>query len=201
MLDTPAIETPAIEALGLLEIDGVPRAIRSQDEALKRAPVDVVAFAPVSPGKVIFILSGDVASVEESLEAADQVAGSRRIDHLFLPGVDPQVVTALLGERQDVDPTGALGTLEFSTVAAGILAADCAVKACEVHLGRLHLASGFGGKAYFTLWGSQSDVEAAVEAAVDLVGEKAIDFDVIPAPSPDLDPNRFVRPWALDPAE
>jgi len=194
-------ENPSIEALGLLEIDGVPRAIRAQDEALKRAPVEVVAFAPVSPGKVIFILSGDVASVEESLQAADEVAGSRRIDHLFLPGIHPQVVKALLGERRDIDPEGALGTLEFSTVAAGILAADCAVKTSDVQLGRLHLASGFGGKAYFTLWGPQSDVEAAVEAAVELADEKATDFDVIPAPSPELDPNRFVRPWSLDPAE
>ena len=195
------LETSPIEALGLLEIDGIPRASRAQDEALKRAPVQVVAFAPVSPGKVIFIMAGDVASVEESLAAADEVAGSRRIDHLFLPGVHPDVVGALLGERREMEPYQALGTLEFSTVAAGILGADCAVKTSEIQLGRLHLASGFGGKAYFTLWGPQSDVEAAVDAAGAVTEEKAIDSDVLPAPHPELDPNRFIRPWTIDPAE
>src|SRR4051812_14408223 len=55
------------EALGLLEIDGVPRALRSQDAALKRAPITVLACAPVSPSKVVLIFAGDVASVEESL--------------------------------------------------------------------------------------------------------------------------------------
>ena len=61
---------PEIEALALLEIEGIPSALRAQDEALKMAEIQIVAFAPVSPGKVIFIFAGDVASVEASLEAA-----------------------------------------------------------------------------------------------------------------------------------
>ena len=115
------------EALGLLEIDGVPRAIRCQDEALKQAEIQIVAFAPVSPGKVVFIFGGDVASVEESLRVADRIAGSRRIDYLFLPGVHPQVVAALLGTRTTIEAHRSLGLLEFSTVAAAIRAADCAI--------------------------------------------------------------------------
>lgn len=189
-----------IEALGLLEIDGVPRAIRCQDEALKRAHVEVIAFAPVSPGKVVFIMAGDVASVEESLATANEIAGSRRLDYLFLPGIHPKVVTALLGNRTPIEPNQSLGLLEFSTVAAGIQAADCAIKTADIQLGRLHLASGFGGKAYFTLWGSQSDVEVAVDAANEIAGEKALDSEVIASPQGDLNPNLFVRPWGIDPA-
>jgi microcompartment protein CcmL/EutN len=189
-----------IEALGLLEIDGLPRAIRCQDEALKRAPVEVIAFAPVSPGKVVFIMAGDVASVEESLATANEIAGSRRLDYLFLPGIHPKVVTALLGNRNPIEPNQSLGLLEFSTVAAGIQAADCAIKTADIQLGRLHLASGFGGKAYFTLWGSQSDVEVAVDAANEIAGEKALDSEVIASPQEDLNPNQFVRPWGIDPA-
>lgn len=189
-----------IEALGLLEIDGVPRAIRCQDEALKQAPVQVVAFAPVSPGKVIFIFAGDVASVEESLAVADRVAGSRRLDHLFLPGIHPEVVEALFGQREETKPHTSLGLLEFKTVASAIQAADCAVKTAAIRLGRLHLATGFGGKGYFTLWGEQSDVEAAVDAAQTSAAEKALDSEVIAAPHHEMNPNEFIRPWGLDPA-
>jgi len=194
------VASPPIEALGLIEIDGIPRAIRAQDAALKQAEIRVVAFAPVSPGKVIFIMGGDVASVEESVQIADQIAGCHRIDYLMLPGIHPQVVTALLGTKQKIDTSQALGTIEFQTVAAGILGADCAVKTCDVKLGRLHLASGYGGKAYFTIWGQHSDVEAALESASGVTPEKVLDYEIIPAPHQDLNPNRFVRPWALDPA-
>ena len=99
-----------------------------------------------------------------------------------------------------MDSHQSLGLLEFSTVASGIEAADCAVKTAQIQLGRLHLASGFGGKAYFTVAGSQSDVEVAIAAAQANAGEKALDFEVIASPHGDLDPNQFVRPWGIDPA-
>ena len=38
---------PEIEALALLEIEGIPSALKAQDEALKMAEIQVVAFAPV----------------------------------------------------------------------------------------------------------------------------------------------------------
>ena len=189
-----------VEALGLLEIDGVPRAIRCQDEALKRAPVEVLAFAPVSPGKVVFILAGDVASVEESLAAADQIAGSLRIDHLFLPGVHPAVIGALLGKQTPTGTDRSLGVLEFKTVASALRGADCALKAAEISLGRLHLASGFGGKAYFSVFGELCDVEAATTAVLAQEEKNMLDFEVIAAPHPEMSPTLFRRPWALDPS-
>ena len=194
-------QTPDIEALALLEIEGIPTALRAQDAALKQAPVSVVAFAPVTPGKVVFIFSGDVASVEESLSVADVVAGSRRIDKLFLPGIHQSVVRAIHNHREQAENGTALGILELSSVAAGIQAADAAIKTAEVSILRVHPASGFGGKTFVTLAGEQCDVEAAVEAAVDLTQEKTLDHEVIPMPHPEVDPNRFVRPWSLDPAD
>ena len=193
-------QTPNIEALALLEIEGIPTALKAQDAALKQAPVEIVAFAPVTPGKVVFIFAGDVASVEESLEVADVTAGSRRIDKLLLPGIHPSVVRAIHDHREPAQEGDALGMLELSSVAAGILAADAAIKCADVTILRIHPASGFGGKAFVTLSGYQADVEAAIDAAVDLTQEKTLDHEVIPMPHRDLNPNRFVRPWALDPA-
>ncbi len=198
-LDSPAVTLPHHEALGLLEIDGVPRAVRAQDAALKRAPIEVLACAPVSPGKMVLILAGTVASVEESLAAADEVAGSARLDKLFLPGVHPAVIAAL-GGAEEQRGADALGLLELATVAAALVAADAAVKATDVRLGRMHLASGFGGKAYFTLAGTQADVEAAVAAAGAAAGDRLRDHEIIAAPHDDLERSLFVRPWPLDPA-
>ena len=67
------------EALAVLEIDGVARATLAQDAALKRAQVEVLGCAPLSPGKMALLLAGPVAIVEESLAAALEIAGSRLI--------------------------------------------------------------------------------------------------------------------------
>ncbi len=163
------------EALGLLEIDGVPRALRSQDAALKRAPITVLACAPVSPSKVVLIFAGDVASVEESLDAASGDLGSRLIDRLFLPGVHPSVLHAVRGDRA-LGGADALGIYELASVAATIIAADAALKAVDVRIGRMHLASGFAGRGFFTLYGALSDVEAASATVQSDFGRQAPRF-------------------------
>ncbi len=189
----------AHEALGLIEIDGVPRAVRAQDAALKKAPAVVLACAPVSPGKVVLVLGGDIAAVEESLAAADLVAASMRVDLLFLPGIHPSVVAAVRGER-DREAAASLAVCELHTAAATVRAADVAVKAAAVRLGRLHLASGYGGRGFFTLLGGQSDVEAATAAVREAAGERLRDLEIIAAPHDELVAGAFTRPWPLDPA-
>lgn len=188
------------EAIGLLEIDGLPRALRAQDAALKRAPVTILACAPVSPNKVVLLLAGDVASVEESLKAAEDGLGSRRIDRLFLPGVHPAVLAAVRGDRlvPNDDP---LGIFELATVSATICAADTAVKATHVRIERMHLASGFGGRGYFCLRGEQADVEEASALIASSMGERLLDAEVIAAPHGELQQGAFTRPWNLDPAD
>jgi len=188
------------EALGLLEIDGLPRAVRAQDAALKKAAVAILACAPVSPGKVVLIMAGELASVEESMLASQNVAASALIDRLLLPGVHPAVVAAI-GGAHETHRASALAVLELTSVAAAVAAADAALKAAHVTLGRMHLATGFGGKAFFTLLGEQADVEAAVAAAHETAGERLRDVEIIPAPHDELERTLVARPWPLDPAD
>ena len=193
-------ERSDLESLALLEIDGVPRAIRAQDAALKRAPTLVLACTPVSSGKAVLILAGSIAAVEESLKEAEEIVGSRRLDRLFLPGVHPDLLLALRGARTERHGE-ALAILELKNVAATLEAADSALKAAKVGLGRLHLATGFGGKGFFTLWGEQAEVEAGVAASLRVAGERALDHEIIPAPHNELDDAAFLRPWPIDPAD
>lgn len=174
------------------------RATRAQDAALKRAPVVVLACAPVSPGKVVLLLAGDVASVEESLAAARAVVGNKEVDTLYLPGVHPRVIDAVYGV-QHASHAEALGILELASVAATLGAADAAVKTSDVQIGRMHLAAGYGGKGYFTLRGAQSAVEAALEAGAQVGGPRTLDQEIIPAPHDELELAAFTRPWGIDP--
>ncbi|MEE2959319.1 MAG: BMC domain-containing protein [Myxococcota bacterium] len=187
-------------ALALLEIDGVPSAYRARDEAQKQAPVTTLAFTPVSPGKVILIFTGAIACVEESLAAADNILGPRRIDLLFLPGIHPQALKVIGGKRTKLPEQSAMGIVECSTIASGVRAADSMVKGAAIQLLRLHLGSGFGGKAFIEFSGDVADVEAALDIATDHLGENLIDQELIPAPHPELLESGFVRPWSIDPA-
>jgi len=199
--NTPAVnEISEIEALALLEIDGIARAVRAQDEALKRAPVTVLTCAPVSPAKALLVLGGPLANIEEALTAADRIIGSRQLDRLLIPAVHPAVVQAMVG-RHEKRTTECLAICELTTAAATLEAADAAVKTTPVQIGRLHLATGFGGRGFFTLWGVQSDVEAAIERVVQLSGAKLLDHEVIAAPHDELEAAAFVRAWPVDPAD
>jgi microcompartment protein CcmL/EutN len=189
-----------IEALALLEIDGIARAIRAQDEALKRAHVAVLTCAPVSPAKALLVLGGGLANIEEAISAADAVVGSRRIDYLLIPAVHKDVVSALLGQRRKRQ-CEALAICELATAATTLGAADAAVKTAPVYLGRLHLATGFGGRGFFTLFGQQSDIEAAVERVAQTAGDKLLDHEIIPAPHDELEAAAFVRAWPVDHAD
>ena len=62
------------------------------------------------------------------------------------------------------------------------------------------LATGFGGKGYFTLFGRQEEVEAGMDAACELAGGRVTDQDLIPAPHGELESSVFTRPWRADPA-
>ena len=73
------------EAVALVEIASIARGYVTLDQLAKRAEVVVHEARPVTPGKFIILFAGDVAPVQESLEAAREVAQSSLIDELLLP--------------------------------------------------------------------------------------------------------------------
>jgi len=179
--------TDELPALSVVEVGSIARGVVVADAIVKRATVRLLRSDPVTPGKLVIVMAGQVAEVEESLEAAREVAGVEELDVLLLPHAHPAIVPALDGiEREPTD--GALGVLELSTVAATLRAADAALKEAETRLVALHLARGIGGKGYVVLQGEQHDVEASLDA-----GEGAVDHahrvgrELIARPHPDLD--------------
>lgn len=173
-------------ALALVEIGSLARAYAVLDAVAKKAPVTVVGFDEVSPGKTLLTFVGGEAEVEESLVQARVLTGDALLDHLYLPGVHPSVVAALRGSvpRQSVD---ALVAVETRCAAAAVRAADAGLKAAQVELIRLKLARGIGGKGLLLFTGELYDVQAAAEAAAGAAGEgQVVGTEVVAQPHPEV---------------
>lgn len=151
-------------ALALLEFDSIADGIAAGDAMVKRAPVELLRAGTVHPGRFLLLACGEVADVEEAVDAGCASNPASLIGVTLLPGVDPQVVDALRGSRREGGE--ALGIVETTAVAPIVQAADAAVKGAEVTLRELRLADDLGGKGYLLLGGTITEVEAGVEAAL-----------------------------------
>ena len=181
-----AMHRPQKPAIALLELDSIARALRTGDAMVKRAEVEVAYAGPVSPGKYLILVTGFEAEVEESWLAGKADAGDHLVDSLFLPGAHEAAVSAVHGVTRTLGDDLSLGVLETRTVSAAIVACDTAVKTTDVDVLEMRLGKGIGGKGVFTLSGAQSDVEAALEAALISIEDRraVIAHELIPRPDP-----------------
>ena len=191
---TPAFYTPnelgtdLVPALGFLELSSISRGLYLTDVVLKKAPIRVIASQPVSSGKHVLLYIGDVGSIEESHQAAIDLADGTILKQILIPGVHEELapyLDSIWSAQPTRTPAGeSVGIVESSTLAGAILSADRALKTARVSLCRMRLGQGIGGKAYFVLTGQQADVEAAVDAARDTLNqvESFCRVDVIPRP-------------------
>lgn len=144
----------------------------------KRAALGLVLTGTVQPGHYLVLVAGDVASVEEAVDAARNKPSHTLLDEVLLPDIHPDVVAALKGGRSSIDGE-ALGVVETSTVAALLLAADRGIKGAKVGIREINIADGLGGKAYVLFGGTVSDVEVAVEVASSTVAAGGLVGDVV----------------------
>lgn len=165
-------------AIALVEFGSIAAGIEAGDAMVKRAALDVIHAGTVHPGKYLVLIGGQVAEVEEALDAAFLVAGGHVLDRMFLPDPHPQLVAALTGAREAGEGE-ALGIVETVSVAAAIRAGDAGLKGALVTLQEIFVADGLGGKGYLLFRGPLVEVEAAVElgsarAVGSLIGSRVI---------------------------
>ncbi len=168
-------------ALALIDFRSIAAGIEAADAMVKRAQIGVIRAGTVQPGRYLVLIGGAVADVEESLAAGLELGGDQVVDHVYLPGVHPEVVEAIGGGRMP-EPSDALGVVETSSAASVIRAADAGIKGASVSLVEIRLADGLGGKGVVLFSGVVADVEAAVEigAGVLDVADQLIRTVVIP---------------------
>jgi microcompartment protein CcmL/EutN len=173
--------------LGVLEIDGLARGIVAADAALKKAAAQVLWAGPVTPGKYLLLLRGEVAETEEALAAGAAVAGDRLLEQLLLPQAHAEVWLALGPPRRL--PLRAVGIVETLGAVGALRGLDAACKAADVAAASLQLSRGIGGKGLFTLSGEQHALEAALDAAANILGSGLVERQLIPRPHPGLSAN------------
>lgn len=171
-----------MSVLGMVEFDSIAVGIRASDAMVKAAPIELIESRPITPGKYISLVTGDVASVEASVRAGVENAGTDHVIESFvLANLHDQVLPAIIGEAP-IPAMDAVGVLETRSAAKIVEAADAACKAAPVRLITLHLANHIGGKGYTVFAGDVADVEASVDAGAVIAGADLIERVVIPNP-------------------
>jgi microcompartment protein CcmL/EutN len=173
----------AKNSIGLIELTSIAAGFQACDAMLKAAGVDLMLSRSICSGKYIVMVRGDVAAVQASVEAGVAGARSSVIDSFVIPNLHESVFPAIAGAA-NVEELEALGVVESFSVAALIEGADAAVKAANVRLIEIRLAMALGGKAFVTLTGNVAAVDAAVDAASQVVGQKGMLVNKVVIPSP-----------------
>jgi microcompartment protein CcmL/EutN len=171
----------ASPALALIEFDSIAAGLHAGDAMVKHAPIACIVAGTVQPGHYLVLISGEVADVEESLQAGRAAGGAHVIDTVFLPHVHPAVIGALAGGRdvQSGTALAALGVIETVTVPAAIRSADAGVKGAQVALLEVRLADGLHGKGLTLFTGEVADVEAAIEIGLGAIEPRHVINQVV----------------------
>ncbi len=168
----------------VIELSSIARGIETCDEMMKAAAVKLLKASTICPGKYMIIVGGDTGSVEASMEVGKRVAGECLVDELFIANINDQLMPAI-SNTNPIPTEGAVGVLEYYSVASAIVAADRAAKTADVALIEVRTGFAIGGKGFVTLSGSVSAVREAVEAAK-AQNELLVQSAVIPRPTPEL---------------
>ncbi|KXS49446.1 Carboxysome shell and ethanolamine utilization microcompartment protein CcmL/EutN [Halanaerobium congolense] len=175
-----------IIAIGLLEFNSISQGIKVADIMKKAADIEIIMAQPTCPGKYTVLISGSVSSVNASVESGVAGSGPFLVDHMVIPRIHHQLLSAMNGTTE-IGDVNAVGVLEYFSVASAIFGADAAVKAAEINLMQVRLATGLGGKAYVTFSGDVGAVEQALEAGAAANENNGMLYNKIMISSPDKD--------------
>ena len=87
-----------VRAIGVIECRNVSSGVVAADAAVKRSGVELARFVSGQGinGKSYFVMSGDVAAVQEAADAASSSLGNNLVEAVVIPGPDASVVKALV---------------------------------------------------------------------------------------------------------
>ncbi len=175
------------QSIGFLELNSIARGVEAADAMLKAAEVELIFARSNCPGKFTVLISGGVAAVDAGMEAGVRTGGHAVVDDIVIPRLHTQVIPAIYSASQP-DIRGAMGIMEFFSIASAVIAADAAAKTADVNLLDIRLGYGLGGKSFVVLTGDTSAVTQAVESGVAGARERGtlVDSVVIPNPSEGL---------------
>ena len=172
------------KVIGMVEYLTVSTGVQAADMILKTAKVSIIEAKTVCPGKYIIIFSGDLSSVNASIESSKKSYGENLIDSFILGNPHESIFPAIYG-ASDIKNKKSLGILETFSAASIIVAADEAAKTSDVELIEVRIARGMCGKSFLMLTGDIAAVEAAIKKASSVVGKSGLLLDSSIIANPD----------------
>lgn len=156
-------------AIAVLEYSSITRGLFVVDIVTKKAPVRVLWAEAISHGKFVLLFEGGVGEVQEAHRAALDASGETLVEEIVIPQVVRGLGPAIGGEAVALRADVSVGMLESSSIAASVAAADEVLKTAPLKLNRFRLGKGIGGKSYFVFSGRLEDVDAGLEAGVEVL--------------------------------
>ncbi|EAD7007805.1 BMC domain-containing protein [Listeria monocytogenes] len=172
-----------MDTLGFLELNSISKGIEAVDTMLKAANSELIYAKASCPGKYYILIAGTVDSVAQSIEAGTKIGAANIVGNLVIPRVSDQVIKAI-NKIEVPDEMNAVGVMEYYSCSGSIIAADAAVKAADVQLMDIRLATGIAGKSFVVLTGDTAACEAAVEAGLAAAKEEALLINKVVIPRP-----------------
>lgn len=167
-------------SVGMIELSSIAKGIETCDSMIKAADVELLRASTICPGKYMVIIGGDTGSVDAAMKVGEEVAAQFLVDKLLISNVSDQLMPAISSTSQ-VPTEGAIGVIEFYSVASAIVAADTAAKAAAVNLIEVRTGFAIGGKGFVTMSGDVSAITEAIKAA-EAASELMVHSVVIPRP-------------------
>jgi microcompartment protein CcmL/EutN len=173
----PAPEPPVIgPSIGFLELSSLAKGYEALDAMLKKAAVEPLMVTAVPRGKLLVMIGGPLAEVEQSMHAGREIAAGAVIDQFTIQNAHPQLPAAIKG-RVKVELLEAVGFIETKEVASAIYAADVAVKAASVTL--IEARNQPGAKGMVVLTGDVGAVRAAIAAGAATVKKEMLVAEIV----------------------
>ncbi|GAB2025383.1 BMC domain-containing protein [Lactovum odontotermitis] len=163
-----------IDTLGFLELNSIAKGIETVDAMLKAAEVELIYAKASCPGKYYILIKGDTASVNQSIHEGIGLGSAYIVGSLVLPRIDEQVIRGINQTEVIPDETNAVGVLEYYSCTGSIIAADAAVKAADVSIMALRLATGLCGKSYVVVTGDTAACHSAITAGAEAAKDEAL---------------------------
>jgi len=174
-------------SLGLIEMRSIATGIKTADEMLKSADVELIMSSPICPGKYVILVAGNVGSVKNAVETGIRVAAVFLVESHIINNLDDKIIPAL-SATTEIKEIKSIGVIETISALTSVKAGDIAVKASSVELIEIRIARGLGGKGFVVLTGELSSVKSAVQTCLSELreGGEIVSTSVIPSPHPGL---------------
>lgn len=175
-----------ISSLGMVELNSIAKGIETTDAMLKSANIELLYSKHICPGKYIIVVSGDTEAVKLSVDRGLTVGQKNIIASFVLSNIHEDIINGLK-RKFNYPVIRAIGVVEFTSAAEGLISLDKVLKYGNVSLVKLLMGSGIGGKCYFVITGDLSSVEEGLRFGMDGVKmKKLVNKAIIPYPDDEL---------------